>query len=415
MIEQQLAYGDRDILQIRVSCTDWIGHFGLREEPTTNALAGIEKCVRNSLKSPLGFPPLASAILADDAVTITIEHGVPHVGQVVAGIVGSLLEAGIQRSRLHVLLGMEGEDIHSLRRSLIDAGYSGIDVGQHDPHNRSTVSYLAADRKGRPVYLNRLVCDADLVISVGCLRATGSPAYWGIHAGIYPEFADASTHQRFLAPSSSLSPPRNARRTHEAEEASWLLGARFTVQTIPGPDGSIQEILAGDVDAVRSAGKSKVDELWSEPIPRRAALVIAALSGGACQQNWENVGRVMSAALEAVEPDGSIVLCTHIDRPPGPSLRRVASAVNPRQVHQHGEKHPTSDSVFASQLADAQSHHRVYFLSRLHPDLVESLGMTPVGDPHEIQNLCDRSASCLLISNAQFCRPSLAHNSTAAG
>jgi nickel-dependent lactate racemase len=406
MVEEVLDYGASETLKVRIAPSFWIGHYGRPEtHPRTEP---VEETVRSSLAKPLGFPALASAVLEDDAIAITVDHGVPQVSEIVTGIVGTLIQAGVQRSRIHVLLGMDGEDIHTVRRSMLDAGYAGVDIGQHDPSNRSTVSYLAADKKGRPVYLNRLVCDADLVISVGCLRASGSPAYWGIHAGIYPEFADASTHQRFLAPSSSLSAPRSARRAHEAEEASWLLGARFTVQSLPGPHGTILDVLAGDIDAVRMAGEPRVDQLWVESIPRRASLVIAALSGAACQQNWENLGRVMSAALEAVEVDGSIVLCTHIDRGAGPSLRRVASAVSPQQVHKHGEKHPTPDSLFASQLAEAQRNHRIYFLSRLHPEAVENLGMTPVADPHEVQNLCDRSESCLLISNAQYCRPVVA-------
>ena len=39
----------------------------------------------------------------------------------------------------------------------------------HDPHDRQQLSYLAASAEGRPIYLNRTLYDAELVIPVNCL------------------------------------------------------------------------------------------------------------------------------------------------------------------------------------------------------------------------------------------------------
>lgn len=373
-----------------------------RVPPVADAIAQV-------LEHPLGYPSLRESVLEEDRVVLAVDHSVPSARELIRGVILHLRSGG-HRGAITVLLGADSGLESAVRGMVLAEEFVGIEVHTHDPSNRSAVAYLAADRAGRPVYLNRLLCDADLLISMNCLRVAGSPSYWGVRAGVFPEFADIAAYQRYRAPSASISRVRGTRRAVEAARAHWLLGARFTVQVVPGDDATILEVLAGDLDAVRSVGRERVAAEWRCEVSRRADLVIAALSGDPAWHTWENLARAMSAALSVVAEQGAIVLCTELSEPPGPGLRRWSDSHDLAEVRRFVERDPSPDGLFTWQVAKSLRDRRVYLQSRLAPDVIEDLGLTPISDFHEIQNLCDRSPSCVLISNAQFARPRQTRN-----
>ena len=61
----------------------------------------------------------------------------------------------------------------------------------HDPVDRVQLSYLAASTEAKPIYVNRALSDADLVIPIGCLHPEGALGYFGVYSGIFPAFSDA--------------------------------------------------------------------------------------------------------------------------------------------------------------------------------------------------------------------------------
>ena len=54
-----------------------------------------------------------------------------------------------------------------------------IGIHVHDPAHRDSLSYLAASSDGRPIYIHRAIHDADLVVSIGCLRPDDARAISG--------------------------------------------------------------------------------------------------------------------------------------------------------------------------------------------------------------------------------------------
>jgi hypothetical protein len=55
----------------------------------------------------------------------------------------------------------------------------------------------------------------------------------------------------------------------------------------------------------------------------------------------------------------------------------------------------------------ACSHARVYLLSRLAPDVVEELSITPVESVAELQRLVSESGSCAVLNDAPLVRVTL--------
>lgn len=373
--------------------------------PHGQPLADPARAVAEALAAPHGLPPLARATVPGDRVVLALEPGVPQAGAIVAALVETLLGAGAAPRDITVLRTASDveADAPDPRRLLPAAVGAAVGLETHNPDDRAHVSYLAATPKGKPIYLNRLLCDADLVVPIGCLRCPQAVSYHGVYGGLYPTFSDAATLERFRNPSSSDSHSQaHARKRHLVEKVGWLSGVLFVVQVIPGPGDSLLEVLAGEAAEVARVGQQRCERAWSFAVPQRASLVVAAVTGEAAGQTWENVGRALAAALRVVEDDGTIALCTELSAPPGPAVQGLAQADDLRAALRQIRKHKLADTLPATELAVALARAKVYLLSHLPADQVEELGVAAVSDPADIVRLAGRHASCVLLGDAQY-------------
>lgn len=366
-----------------------------------------------ALAHPLGFPALAQAVTPGDRIVLALDQGVPQAGAVLSGI-------------LHTLLGGETEPeqitiVRARDQFLSAADLAAVIPGQvaeliciktHDPHDKSGLAYLAAARDGKPIYLNRDICDADIVLPISALRLESSPGYVGVHGGLFPAFADEETQQRFRVAASSDWEAHRRQRREEATEAAWLLGVQFTIQVVPGPGTSVLHILAGDAHEVEQRGRALCEAAWARHTPRRASLVVATIEGGPDQQTWDNFARALFSAARVVADEGTIVLCTDLECRPGPALQRLA-APGP-DVRGQGQddrvlrqirRDRSADALSASLLIETRERARVCLLSRLDGNVVEELGVGYVADGKEIERLSRQHESCILLANADHAIP----------
>jgi nickel-dependent lactate racemase len=367
-----------------------------RGEPVADAVAAV----REALTSALNFPPLMQATVPGDRIAIALDRGIPQLPAVVAGVVETLL-TGSATPRDISLIVSDPEDLHRdpLGRLAPDVR-AAIDVTVHDPEDFASLTYLAASRDGNPIYFNRRIGDADVVIPIGVLRLDSSWGYVGVHGCLFPAFSDAATQQRFRTPRSDWrAQQRHGRR--EAEEAAWLLGVQFTIQVTPGPGDTILHVLAGDSHAVASRGRELCEAAWLHQAERRASLVVASIDGGDPEQTWENVTRALVVASQAVSDGGSIVLCTRLKQPPGQSVRRLAATHDADKFQRTLRRDASTDAFTARLLAQTLDRASVFLLSRLAEETVEDLGMGHVASADEITRLSRKHDSCILVGSAQ--------------
>jgi nickel-dependent lactate racemase len=301
----------------------------------------------------------------------------------------------------------------------------------HDPADRRELAYLAADKAGEAIMINRTLHEADVVLPISCLRDSRAAGYFGIHGAVYQTFSDAKTQQRFR----SLNALHRHCRCHEhghdhghehnhnhdhghdhdgngddrrrelaadVEHVAWLLGLMFTVQVVPAAGDRVLHVLAGQSDSVRRHGERLYQAAWAAPVERRAGLVVAAIEGGPNQQTWENVGRALHVAENFVEADGAIAICCDLATPPGPAMRRLAGAESHESALHHIAKERPDDTLAAAQLAKTLAQHKVYLLSRLDAAAVEDLDMIPMEKPDELVRLVKQHDVCILLPNAPF-------------
>lgn len=395
-----LHYGNGEAIRLELAEGSLVADCAMpRGEPVDAAAA-----TRKALIEPVDFPPLATAIVPGDQVTIALGHGVPQAAHIVQPIVELICEQGVSPQSITIL--RTAEDARSAGEAPTDRlspeCRSGVRVVVHHPDVRSELSYLANTTEGHPVYLNRALCDADMVLPIG--RASWKRAGAGFTAWetLYPTFSDTATQDRFVKLNVSTS--NRAARTNarqEVREVDWLLGVLAAVQVVPAGGGGVLQVYVGQPDEVRRLARRHGEQAWNFSVPHRASLVVAAIEGDSSEQTWESVGRALAAASRAVAENGAIAVCTKLEAPPGPGIQHLGEVEDLQRALREIRRSPPADALPATQMAKAMDRARVYLLSGLDDEVVETLGMAPVADADEIPRLAARHESCILLGNAQ--------------
>ncbi len=214
---------------------------------------------RQALDQPAGFPPLSQSVVPGDKVVVALEAAVPDYDAVVAAVVQSVIQGGALPADITVLRTLDDEHAEAPdpRALLAPEIRKDVKLQTHDPEHREQLSFLTSTPKGRPIYLNRLLCDADLVVLVGCMRPEHAVIYHGARGALYPTFSDAATQRRFRHPGLINGDADLIDRARgEVRRVGWLAGTQFTVQVVPGADDTALAIIAGEPEAVERAGAS---------------------------------------------------------------------------------------------------------------------------------------------------------------
>jgi nickel-dependent lactate racemase len=400
-----LRYGSGSTLSLDVGPEVVVAECGLPDgEPLDDPAAATAA----ALDSPLDFPPLRRAIVPGDRIVIALDPSLPQAPSLAAGAVKVLLDAGAEPERIKLVQSNGNSRDVGLdpRRELARDIARRVELVTHDGTQRAELGYLAASKDGRPIYVNRVLLEADVVLPIACLEVRSTLSYHGAFSGLFPTFSDERTQRRFHTPEYRGSVIRR-RRWKEVDEAGWLLGVSLMVQVVSGPGNSVLHVLAGGVDSLKKRGRQLCEAAWRYHLPRRSSLVVAGIYGDTWCQTWDSFGRALLAAMNVVTDGGAIVLCTDLAVQPEAALRGLVGADDFETASRNVRRHRSSDASAALALLRALENNQVFLLSRLDHDLVEELGMAPIDDVAEINRLVRHYPNCTMISNAQHTVPTV--------
>jgi lactate racemase len=387
-----LTFGAGALLKLDAPAERIRGTYAPRGLPLDN----VGQATAEALEAPVEFPALRQAVVPGDRVVLALEPGVPNPLPLINEVVRLLAQAGIDRANITLLRTLSD-------RQPVDPFATppeGISLAAHDPRDKKHLAYLAASSSGDPIYLNRLLCEADMVVSIGLGRCLEQPGH-GPPGGVFPTFSDTAALQRFATPAVGDDWAKAAIRWQaETHEASWLAGVQFRVEVVPGVDDDVLHVVAGASEPVAARARSLWRSAWAYPRGERAELVVAAISG-AGQQTWANVGRALGAALDLVDEGGAIVLCTELAIPPERGVRLLAELDDADENAHRLAHRRTRDAFAAAEIAVGLAQGPVYLLSQLEATTVEALGLAPIEQPSQIARLVERHRTCAFLAGAQ--------------
>lgn len=359
--------------------------------------------VEQIFEQPRDYPPLSSATVPGDRVALAIHPRIPQVEQVVEGTLSALRRAGVQERNIHVLLSGDRRVSENEISSLRQAVGPDVALNVHNAHDSVQLALLGITDAQRSLRLNRILCDADVVVPIGLEAGDfdcGSP-----YGALFPQFSDAQTIHRFSQPCSSQDRRHRRELEHEISECDWMLGLGLSLLVVPGPQDGVREVLCGTPAAIRAESIACYTETWGSQTEASGNLVLAVLGQQRSRHTWQEVARALNLALHCVEPGGAIALCAQLSESPGKSLRRLFEATDLAAAELKLQRDGYADTWAALTLCRALQQGPVYLLSGLDPALVERLGITSVTDYQELTNLARVYGRCLILEDAEFLLP----------
>jgi len=364
--------------------------------------------IRAQLAEPIHYPPLSQATVPGDRVVVAVGPGMPQLVPVLDGVLLALRDAGVEPQLTTVLMPPTHNEVEPLLAQLAELGHTEVQLKAHDPENEKESALLGVSQAGRALRLNQELCDADFVLPVlvthHAVRCETTPLRF---AGLLPDFSDRETIAHF----SSVQPEGDTESENtvrgELNEFGQQLGVGVSLQIVPHASGQVAAAIAGDPLRVAEQAQDRYRDAWSAETETRGELVIATITGGPDQQTWHNVGRALAAAEAVLEPGGAIAIYSQLAEPPGRALGHLASGEDSNVTEREILRTPSRDRGPALQLCRALERGPVYLRSKLRPQVVESLGITPLESDDELEHLAQTMRPCLLLNHAQFLLPTV--------
>mgnify|MGYP003347006263 CR=1 FL=1 len=383
---------------IRVQVT---GNFQL-PCPTQAAVAAVADLCAAALNEPLGYPELSRCIFPGDTVAVVPDPETPALAELLTVVLQQLQQAADGTATILLVLPPDpaGQKWGWLLEQMPSA-LQGVQVHHHDPADRNQSGYVASSEGGERLYLNRLVSEADTIVTVGLICFDRELGIRGTSSALFPGLSDRETQQRTGFVPGQLADVSVELRRGLIDELGWLTGTQFTVQAVPGAAGVLQ-VLAGSPEQVLERGRLLCEELWELGSDARAEAVLAAVDSG--PSGWSTLGRALENLSEVVEQGGRLIVVCDVEVPEGPAMQILRRTQDPENLVRPLQRDPLEDSRQAIQVIEACQRARVYLLSRLPAETVEELGMIPLSSEAELQKLLATLDTVWLLSGAQYLR-----------
>ncbi len=389
-----IAYG-RERLEVDVDQSDLVG---VHQQPQAPPLADPVAAVRAALETPMGFPALRRALTPDDRVVVVLDQHTALLPELLTPVLQHVTEARVALSAITLLCPPTQRSQEWIHR--LPPEYRAVGVEVHDPTDRRRLSYLATTRKGRRIYLNRRVVDADQLVLLTRRGFDPLLGYSGAEGALYPALSDEPTQKEMGSLFSMKVPgakPWPARK--EAAEVAWLLGAPFMVHLVAGTGETITHVLGGLIDTGEEALRL-LNERWRLSVDALADVVIAGVSGDPDSHDFAVLSEALACATRVVKPQGRIILLTQADPVLGAATDLLRQAEDPGQALGLLRRHAPLGMAAAFQWVSAAQRATIYLLSRLPAETAEELFTVPLEHAGQVQRLLGNAQSCLFLADA---------------
>ena len=395
---QILRYGDGQQFQIDLEADRMAGR-NCPPEPSADFRAEV----RQQLSTPLEFPPLQLTVVPDDRIMIALDRHTPGAAEIIAAVWSDFERRGVKPQDVTIVqpASWKADKLTDPRLTLPDAVQKAMHWRIHDATDKKREGYLANSATGERIYLDREVIDAEFVLPIGAVGFDPLLGFRSAGSAIFPGLSNVDSMAKARGQDHSELRPEDDRPLRQLQdEVAWLLGVQFGIQVLPGLGNQPAGVIAGALEATTSAARDWLKLNWFVEQPQRCEILVAAVSGDAASTTWEQLGVALQTARNLVQRGGKIVLLTDLAVEPSEGFRYLQQCGSPREALKPLRLESPPDLIPASRLASAADWAKVYLVSGLNPDLVESLCMTPL-TVGEAKKLLARGGSCVLLESAQ--------------
>lgn len=361
--------------------------------PAGVAGEAAERLVTEAVGCNAHGPPLSAHVVPGDRATIAVAGDLPQSEAVLAALRGCLATGGVAEGDLTVLAAAP-----------LDASRPGIRLegaAAFEPAVESATAYLAADAEARPLYVSRVLVDADVVVSVGRFSWDAALGGRSPEGELWPAFGRLENRESLTR--------ELARRGREAlvnwrgavHDITWQLGVCASLRLVAGRGDTLHAACFGLPEEATRAARAAA-AAWRPAVEEPADLAIATLARDAT--SFGGVVRAIAAAARVTLPSATIAIVAGTAATPGIVLTRSrqGTPLGPllREAVASGDPALIADAVEARLLARCLGDRRVVLLSGLDEAAVEEISFGHAADASVIERLANRAEQVVVLHEA---------------
>lgn len=312
--------------------------------------------VRAALENPIGSPKLRELVKGKQKIVfITSDHTRPVPSHITMPLYLEEVRKGNPDADITILIatGMHRATTEAeLRSKLGDEIVDRENIVVHEAEVEDNMAFFGILPSGGELWLNRLVKEADLVISEGFVEPHFFAGFSGGRKSILPGVASRKTvlynhNAQFLKNTKARQGILDGNPIHQdmifaAKQAKLA----FILNVLIDAEKHVIAAFAGDVEAAHQAGCALCKK-WTSVKPAMADIAITSNGGYPLDQNIYQAVKGMTAAEATVRKDGVIIMCASLsdghggeafyrwfaDRDGAESVARDIENVPPEKTH----------------------------------------------------------------------------------
>ena len=185
-------------------------------------------------------------------------------------------------------------------------------VVNHDCDDESGLVYMGRLSHGTEFYVNRTVCEAEMLVTTGVIGVHYFAGFSGGRKSIFPGVSGRVSiehnHSLMTSENASVAALEGNPVSEEMIEAGRKVDVGFIVNVVVDATGSVCAAVAGDMEQAWLDGVRQCREISVTPIDRMFDAAIASAGGYPKDINVYQAQKGLDNAQRAVKPGGTIVL-----------------------------------------------------------------------------------------------------------
>jgi len=287
---------------------------GVFEPSAIPPLSNVIEDLRKALRHPYSRPPLEQMVNGQDQILILIDDHTRSTptALILPEVLHILQNAGVPKQNITIMithgthrLSTDEEVKHKVGKEI----YQQFRIVQHRCDDEENQVFLGITQRGTPVWINRLVVEADKRIGIGHIGPSPYAGYSGGLKLIVPGVAALDTinanHSMvplgFRKPGATDSPTRQ-----DIDEAAAMIGMDFVIDVVLDREERVIKSFAGDPKIVYQNGVALAKQVFEVTLPQQVDIAITAAFPYDLDL-YQGV-RAVEYADAVVKPEGSILL-----------------------------------------------------------------------------------------------------------
>jgi nickel-dependent lactate racemase len=291
---------------------------GVLEPSAIDPVSDPEGEVTRSLGEPIGCGRLEQSAQGKVRVAIIIDDSSrpTPIAKILPVVLAELERGGVLRENLVIVpaLGVHrGMDEAELAKRVGNELIPAMRWENPDCDDKGKMVFLGMTSRGTPVWVNKTVAEADLVISIGCIEPHIIASFGGGYKNLFPGVAGRETiahnHALNCAPKTfnnvGLSIDANPMRQDLEEAGRMVKPPVFIVNAILNYRQELVQIVSGDPIKAHRAGVKISAKLYGADVTRRADVVITA--SHPMDIDLRQGVKALANTIRAVKPGGVLI------------------------------------------------------------------------------------------------------------